>query len=387
MTDSYISDRAKELKPSGIRKFFDLVANTSGVISLGIGEPDYVTPWKICGSAINSIQQGYTMYTSNAGMPELRQAVCDDLNRRFGLKYKSENCMITVGASEALDMAARAILNPTDEVIVPEPCYVAYPAVVELAGAKVVSVPTYEKNNFELHAEDIESKITSKTKAILFGYPCNPTGAIMSRERLLEIAELAKKHDLIVMADEIYERLTYGTEHVCFASLPGMQERTILLGGFSKAYAMTGWRIGYALAPKDILDAMLKIHQHVIMCASTASQCAALTALKECQDASKAMIDDYNRRRQLIVGGLRRIGFSVFEPKGAFYCFPNITSTGLSSEEFAEQLLKQEKVAVIPGTAFGDSGEGYVRCCYATAIDDIREALTRIQRFVESLKK
>lgn len=387
MEEEFLSERAKSLKPSGIRKFFDLVANTKGVISLGIGEPDYVTPWKICASAVKSIQQGMTMYTSNAGLPELRHAICDDIKSRFGLDYEISNCLVSVGVSEALDLAARATLDPGDEVIVPEPSYVAYPAVVELAGGKVVPVPTYESNNFEITAADIEKKITPKTKAILLGYPCNPTGAIMTRERMTEIAEVVKKHNLVVYADEIYERLTYGATHVCFASIPGMQERTVLLGGFSKAYAMTGWRVGYALAPDKILAAMLKIHQHTIMCASTASQMAAVTAIKECGPDSDRMVEDYNKRRLFIVGGLRRCGFSCFEPKGAFYAFPNITSTGLTSEQFAEQLLEQQKVAVIPGTAFGESGEGYVRCCYATGMDDIHEALNRIKKFVDSLKK
>jgi len=379
----HISQRADMLSPSGIRKFFDLLASMDGVISLGVGEPDYTTPWHIREAAIQSLEKGYTMYTSNAGIPELRQELSRYLRDQYGLRYSAEReLLITVGVSEALDLAMRAILDPGDEVIVPDPAFVAYEACVILAGGVPVKTPTTEEDGFELNARDIEERITDKTRAILLGYPSNPTGAVMSREKLIDIAEVAKKHGLIVISDEIYAKLVYGVEHTCFATLPGMRESSILLGGFSKAFAMTGWRIGYACAPRDIIAAMTKIHQYTMMCASTMGQVAALEALKAGEEASNEMVADYNRRRRVIVKGLRDIGLSCFEPKGAFYAFPSIRCTGLSSEEFAERLLTEEKVAVVPGSAFGECGEGYVRCCYATSLADIEEALVRMKRFV-----
>lgn len=382
-----ISGRVNALAPSGIRKFFDLLNSIEGVISLGIGEPDYTTPWHIREAAIYSMEKGMTMYTSNAGIPEVRQELSRYIKNHCGLEYdwKSE-LLITVGVSEALDLVMRALLNPGDEVILPDPCYVSYPACISLAGGIPVSIPTYEANNFEISASDIEARITPKTKAIMLGYPANPTGAVMPRQKLEKIAEVACKHDLLMIVDEIYSRLIYGIEHTCFAALPGMQERTVLLNGFSKCFAMTGWRVGYAAASKSIIAAMNKIHQYTIMCASTMGQMAALEAMKSGEKDVIEMVEDYNRRRLVMVNGLRNIGLSCFEPKGAFYAFPSIKSTGMSCEEFAEKLLIEEKVAVVPGTAFGKYGEGYVRCCYATSLKEIEEALVRMRRFLERHK-
>jgi aminotransferase len=383
-----ISERANRLSPSGIRKFFDLLAKVEGVISLGIGEPDYATPWHISEAAVKSLERGYTMYTSNSGIPELCELTVKYLKDKYSVEYKPDGeILMTVGVSEALDLAMRAIINPGDEVIMPDPHYVAYDSCVILAGGKSVMVPTNQKNNFEVEAKDIEAKITSKTKAILIGYPANPTGAVMSRQKLLAIAKVAKRHSLIVISDEIYARLTYDGEHTCFASLPGVKENTILLNGFSKAYAMTGWRIGYAVAPKEIIAAMTKIHQYTIMSAPTPAQVAAIEALKTGEPDVVEMVADYNRRRKFIVKGLNEIGLPCFEPKGAFYAFPSITCTGMDSEEFSERLLKEEKVAVVPGSAFGLCGEGYVRCCYATSLAEIEEALTRMGRFVKKYKR
>jgi len=385
---SPISNRVKQVSPSGIRKFFDLIASMEGIISLGVGEPDYATPWHIREAAIFSLEKGYTMYTSNLGMPELRQELSRYLKQTYDLDYSPDNeLLITVGVSEALDLAMRAILNPGDEVIIPDPCYVSYNACVILAGGMPVMVPTSEENNFEIGAADIEAHITDKTKAILIGYPANPTGAVMSREKLAQIAELARRYDLLVISDEIYAKLVYGVEHTCFATLPEMRERTILLNGFSKAYAMTGWRIGYAAANREIIAALTKIHQYTMLCAPIMGQAAAIEALKSGENSVNEMVEDYNRRRMVIVKGLNDIGLSCFEPKGAFYVFPSIKSTGMTSEGFAEKLLLEEKVAVVPGSAFGQCGEGYVRCCYATSLEDIEEALARMRRFVNKHKK
>jgi aminotransferase len=384
----HISQRTNKLSPSGIRKFFDLLSSIDGVISLGVGEPDYTTPWHIRESAIESIEKGQTMYTSNSGMPELRKELARYLKTEYKVDYDPANeLLITVGVSEALDLTMRAILDPGDEVILPDPSYVAYSSCVILAGGKPVHISTYEANNFEITAKDIEERLSSKTRAILIGYPSNPTGAVMSRKKLADIAALAIKHNLTVISDEIYSKLIYGAEFTCFASLPGMKEHTVLLGGFSKAFAMTGWRVGYAAAPKEIVAAMTKIHQYTMMCVSTISQMAALEALKGEQDSIAEMVEDYNRRRQVIVKGLRDIGLSCFEPKGAFYAFPSIRCTGMTSEEFAEKLLSEEKIAVVPGSAFGKCGEGYIRCCYATSLPDIEEALKRMGRFVKKYKK
>jgi len=385
---SLTSQRVNQIIPSGIRRFFDLIASMEGVISLGVGEPDYATPWHIRESAIYSLEKGSTMYTSNLGMPELRQELSRYFKDGYSLEYDPDSeLLITVGVSEALDLTMRAILDPGDEVIMPDPCYVSYNAGVILAGGVPVMVPTNQENNFELSAGDIEARITSKTKAILIGYPANPTGAVLSRDKLLEIAEVAQRHQMLVISDEIYAKLVYGVEHTYFATLPGMRENTILLGGFSKAYAMTGWRIGYAAAIKEVVAAMTKIHQYTIMCAPTMGQVAATEALKSGEDSVAEMVEDYNRRRLVMVKGLNDIGLSCFEPKGAFYAFPSIRSTGMTSEEFAERLLSEEKVAVVPGSAFGQHGEGYVRCCYATSLADIEEALSRMKRFVAKHKK
>jgi aminotransferase len=383
-----ISKRVNRLSPSGIRKFFDLLASIEGVISLGVGEPDYATPWHISEAAIQSLEKGYTMYTSNSGMLELRQEVARYLKETYDVDYDpAGELLITVGVSEALDLAMRAILNPGDEVIMPDPHYVAYNSCVILAGGEPVMVPTSQENNFEVSTADIEARITNKTRAILIGYPANPTGAVMSRDKLLRIAEVARHHRLLVISDEIYARLVYGVEHTCFAGLPGVKGNTILLGGFSKAYAMTGWRIGYAAAPREIIAAMTKIHQYTIMSAPTMAQVAAIEALKSGEPSVLQMVEDYNRRRLVIVSGLNDIGLACFEPRGAFYAFPSIASTGMKSEEFSEKLLVEEKVAVVPGSAFGQCGEGYVRCCYATSLADIEEALTRMKRFVSRHKK
>jgi len=383
-----ISKRLNRISPSGIRKFFDLLASMEGVISLGVGEPDYATPWHISEAAIESLEKGYTMYTSNSGMTELRQEITRYLKDTYDVDYDPfGEILITVGVSEALDLTMRAIINPGDEVIMPDPHYVAYDACVILAGGEPVMVPTSQESRFEVEATDIEARITGKTKAILIGYPANPTGAVMSREKLLPIAEIARRHRLLVISDEIYARLVYGVEHACFASLPGIKDNTILLGGFSKAYAMTGWRVGYAAAPKDIIAAMTKIHQYTIMSAPTMAQVAAIEALKSSEPSVLEMVEDYNRRRLVIVRGLNDIGLTCFEPRGAFYAFPSIASTGMSSEEFSEKLLLEEKVAVVPGLAFGQCGEGYVRCCYATSLADIEEALSRMKRFVNKYKK
>ena len=384
----FVSQRVNQISPSGIRRFFDLLASMEGVISLGVGEPDFTTPWHIRQTAINSLKKGYTKYTSNSGMPELRQELSRYLKDNYNVVYDPDGeLLITVGVSEALDLAIRAILNPGDEVIIPDPCYVSYNAGVILAGGKPIMVPTNQESNFEVSAADIEARVTDKTRAILIGYPANPTGAVMTRDNLIRIAEVARRHQLLVISDEIYAKLVYGVEHICFAALPEMKENTILLGGFSKAYAMTGWRIGYAAAPRDIIAAMTKIHQYTMMCVPTISQVAAIEALRTGESSVLEMVEEYNRRRLIIVKGLSDIGLSCFEPKGAFYAFPSIKSTGLTSEEFAERLLMEEKVAAVPGSAFGQCGEGHIRCCYATSLADIEKALSRIKRFVDKHRR
>lgn len=385
---SCISEKVSSVPPSGIRKFFDLIASMEGVISLGVGEPDFVTPWHIREAAIYSLEKGYTMYTSNKGMPELREELAKYLQSRHGLSYDPDDeILITVGVSEALDLAMRAILNPGDEVIMPDPCYVAYPACVTLAGGVPILVPTTEENSFKITADDIEPRITQRTKAILIGYPANPTGAVVSMEELIQIAELAKRYNLLLISDEVYGQLVYGVEHTCLATLPEMRERTVMLNGFSKAYAMTGWRIGYVASSKEVAGAMTKIHQYTMLCASIIGQMAAIEALKAGDSEVQAMIREYDRRRRVIVKGLRNIGLSCFEPKGAFYAFPSIKITGMTSEEFAEKLLWEEKVAVVPGSAFGQCGEGYVRCCYAASLPEIEEALKRMGKFVEKHRR
>jgi len=378
-----IAQKVATLPPSGIRKFFDLIAQMEDVISLGIGEPDFVTPWHIREAGIYSLEKGYTMYTSNSGMPELRLELARYLENHYGVHYHPEQeILITTGSSEGLDLIMRAIINLGDEVIIPNPCYGAYPADITLAGGIPVVIPTNEENNFVIRATDIEAKITQKTRAILIGYPSNPTGAIMSKREADAIAQLAKKHDLLVISDEIYARLVYGAQHICFPGLSGMKKRTILVSGFSKSHAMTGWRIGYVAADRHLIQALTKIHQYTMLSAPTMTQMAAIEALRNGETDVEKMVQEYNRRRRFMVKRLNEIGLSCFEPKGAFFAFPSIKGTGMNSEEFAEKLLLKEKVAVVPGTAFGPCGEGFVRCCYATSLPDIEEALRRIDRFV-----
>ena len=384
-----ISPAIKAVPPSGIRRFFDIAAEMDDVISLGVGEPDFVTPWSIRESCVYGLEQGYTSYTANRGLLELRQEICNLQKRSNNLDYDAKtDCLVTVGVSEALDIALRAILSPGDEVLIPEPCYVSYTACTTTAGGVPVPVPTKIENDFRVTPADLEPHVTEKTRAILIGYPNNPTGTILTRKEMEDLADFAVKHDLIVMSDEIYGDLTYGGEkHICFASLPGMQERTILFNGFSKAYAMTGWRIGYALANKAIISAMTKIHQYTMLCAPITAQIAAVEALRHGEKYMKKMVSEYDKRRRLIYEGLQKAGLSCFEPKGAFYIFPDIRSTGLTSEEFAEKLLMKEHVALVPGSAFGACGEGYVRCSYATSVANISEAIARIDHFVQHIKK
>ncbi len=380
---SFISNRVQQIPPSGIRRFFDIAATMEDVVSLGIGEPDFVTPEPILEAGVASLRAGHTGYTSNNGTIELRTAVSKHLNRLYDVEYDPAlEVLITVGVSEAQYLALTAILNPGDEVIVPQPCFVSYAAEVSLAGGTPVPIATRVENNFQVTAAEVEAAITRHTKALLIGYPNNPTGAVLERETLEAIAKVAKKHDILVVSDEIYDRLVYDIDHVCFASLPGMWERTILLGGFSKAYAMTGWRLGYAAAPPEILGAMKKIHQYTVMSAPTTAQDAALVALAEGDEAVEEMRQRYDRRRRLIVDGFNAMGLKCFEPRGAFYAFPSVRGSGMDDAEFAERLLDEERVAVIPGRAFGLGGAGYVRCSYATAYEKIEIALERMANFV-----
>jgi aminotransferase len=377
------SKKVDSISASGIRRFFELIANMDGCISLGVGEPDFITPERYIRAAFDSAMAGETHYTSNYGIAELREAIANHLQRLYGVRYDPQReIVVTIGVSEALLLATHALLDPGDEVLSPDPYYVAYQPCTTLAGGVFVPVPTQAENEFRVTAPDIEERITPRTKAILLGYPANPTGAQMTREDLLEIAEVAVKHDLVVIADEIYDRLSYGIEHTCFASLPGMKERTILLGGFSKAYAMTGWRVGWLCAPSDVLEAMMKIHQYIIMSAPTPSQYAALEAITNGEEDVRRFVAEFDRRRRLMVKGLREIGLTLNEPQGAFYVFPSIRSTGMEDFEFAERLLDEEKVAVIPGSAFGECGRGHVRMCYASPYNLLEEALERIGRFV-----
>ena len=381
-----VSPLVRSIPPSGIRRFFDIVAEMKGVISLGVGEPDFVTPWHIRESCVHGLQRGYTSYTSNYGLLELRQEITRMIETDYGVSYnpKSE-ALVTVGVSEALDLAMRAILSPGDEVLVPEPCYVSYQACVTLAGGTPVSVCCTREHEFRVTVDQLAAALTPRTKALLIGYPNNPTGAVMSREQLSAIAQFAEKNDLIVISDEIYANLTYDGEHTCFSSLPGMRDRTILLNGFSKAYAMTGWRIGYALSNADFIAAMTKIHQFTMLCAPITAQIAAVEALQQGRPSRDRMVAEYDKRRRLMVEGFRKMGLDCFEPKGAFYVFPSIQNTGLTSLEFAEKLLQAEKVALVPGDAFGACGEGYVRCSYAASSKNLAEALDRIGRFVKPL--
>jgi len=383
VNQSYLAKRVIQLKPSGIRKFFDIVATMDDVISLGIGEPDFDTPKPIVEAGIRSLEAGETHYTSNFGMLELRQCIAQHLQQSYGVSYDPlGEVLVSVGVSEALYLAMTAILNPGEEVLIPTPCFVSYQAEVILAGGVPVEVPTHAEDGFQVRAEALEAAITPLTKAILIGFPNNPTGAVASHEALMGVARLAEKHDLVIISDEIYDQLVYETRHYCFPTLPGMYSRTILLGGFSKNYAMTGWRIGYAAAPADILKGLVRIHQYTIMSAPTTAQRAAIEALQGGQEHVEAMRAEYNRRRKLIVGGLNELGLSTFEPHGAFYAFPNIAASGMDDETFAQKLLDEERVAVVPGSSFGDAGAGFVRCSYATAYEQIEEALARMERFM-----
>ena len=386
MRDSYVSKRVAGLKPSGIRKFFDIAATMKDVISLGIGEPDFTTPQPILEAGIKSLQRGETHYTSNPGIMELRKALSAHLELHYGVSYDPvDEIIITVGGSEALYLAATALLDEGDEMIIPTPCFVSYQAQAVLAGGVAVEIPCKMENNFDIDPKEIEAAITPRTRAILLGFPNNPTGAVASRENLLAVARLAVEHDLIVISDEIYDRLVYGVRHVCFAALPGMKERTIFLGGFSKDYAMTGWRIGFAAGPAKIMGGLLRIHQFAVMCAPTMSQVAAFAALQQGEEYVQEMVLEYDRRRKLIVKGLNEIGLPTFEPKGAFYAFPKISVTGLDDEQFSTRLLNEEHVAAVPGNSFGKGGEGFIRCSYATAYEKIEVALERMRRFVNRI--
>ncbi|NLL70911.1 MAG: aminotransferase class I/II-fold pyridoxal phosphate-dependent enzyme [Epulopiscium sp.] len=385
MNERFLSKKIKDIPPSGIRKFFDIVTEMEDAISLGVGEPDFDTPWHIREEGIYSLEKGKTVYTSNAGLMELREEICYYLHRRFNLTYDPKTEMlITVGGSEGIDLALRAMLNPGDEVLIPEPCFVSYKPCAVMAGGEPVVIPLKAQNEFRLTKEDLEAYITPKTKLLVLPFPNNPTGAIMTQKDLEAIVELIIQHDLFVISDEIYAELTYGDEkHVSIASLPGMKERTLVLNGFSKAYAMTGWRMGYAAGPAPLIKVMTKIHQYAIMCAPTTSQYAAIEAARNGDEDIQRMKTAYDQRRRVMVKGFRDMGLDCFEPLGAFYVFPSIEKTGFSSEEFATQLLYQEKVAVVPGTAFGESGEGFIRCSYAYSVDAIKVALERIEHFVK----
>jgi aminotransferase len=386
MANHYLSRRISSVKPSGIRKFFDIASTMKDVISLGIGEPDFTTPEPILKAGIRALENGETHYTSNSGILPLRKALSAHLESLYGVSYDPETeIIITVGGSEALNLAAIALLDPGDEVIIPTPCFVSYQACVISAGGVAVEIPCNMEDNFDVEPEEIRKAITPHTKAILLGFPNNPTGAVASRENLLKIAKIAEENDLVVLSDEIYDRLVYGVKHVCFPALPGMHNRTLLLGGFSKDYAMTGWRIGYACGPAEIIKGLLSVHQFMVMCASTVSQYAALEALQHGEPFVQQMVAEYDRRRKLLVNGFNQIGLPTFDPRGAFYAFPHVSVTGLDDETFSNRLLLEEHVAVVPGNAFGLGGEGFIRTCYATGYDQLEDALERIEHFVNRL--
>ena len=383
--DELLAPAAKAMRPSGIRKFFDLAADMPHCISLGVGEPDFKTPWSVRDAGIRSLELGRTKYTANSGLKELRGEICNYLQRRFDLHYKEENILVTVGGSEAIDLAIRACVDDGDEVIVPVPSFVCYGPIVTLAGGTPVFLETKEEDRFKITPEQLRAAITPRTKMLVLPYPNNPTGAIMTAEELDAIAQVLRGTDILVLSDEIYAELTYGRKHVSIASLPGMRERTIVASGFSKAYAMTGWRLGYTAAPSEITYQMFKIHQYAIMCAPTTSQFAALEAMKNGDGDIAEMAAEYDRRRKLIVSGLRSIGMPCFEPEGAFYVYPNLTAFGMTSEDFCAQLLKETHVAIVPGTAFGDCGEGFARISYAYSVKHIKTALERIEKFTSKL--
>jgi aminotransferase len=382
----HLNQVVRAMPPSGIRKFFDLVNEMDGAISLGVGEPDFVTPWHVREACIFSLESGDTHYTSNKGMPELREAICDQTRTDLGLDYDPvEQILITTGVSEAVDLAFRATLNPGEEAIVPEPCYVAYTPDIILAGGVPKTVTTRLDNEFRLQPEDVAASLTEKSQALLLSYPNNPTGAIMTRTDLEDLADVVVENDLLVISDEVYAKLSYSGSHVSFAQLEGMQERTIILNGLSKSHAMTGWRIGYALGDPELVGAMTKVHQYTMLCAPTMAQVAGLEAMQKGEEEMLHMRHEYDLRRRMFVSGLNRIGLDCFEPKGAFYAFPSVKAWGLSSEEFAERLLREQKVAVVPGNVFGSSGEGFLRCSYATSREELIEALDRMEIFLSSL--
>ena len=381
--DELLAPAAKAMRPSGIRKFFDLAADMPHCISLGVGEPDFKTPWSVRDAGIRSLELGRTKYTANSGLKELRGEICNYLQRRFDLHYKEENILVTVGGSEAIDLTIRAVVQPGDEVIIPEPCFVCYEPITQLTGGVPVHIATRAEDQFRLTADQLRAAITPRTKLLIFPYPNNPTGAVMSAAEMEEIAAVLRETNVLVLSDEIYSELTYGLDrHVSIASLPGMAERTIVVNGFSKSYAMTGWRLGYACGPEAVIKIMTKIHQSAIMSAPTTSQYAAITALKECDGEIDRMRDEYNMRRRLVVRSFNDMGLTCFEPRGAFYAFPCIKSTGMSSQEFCTKLLEQKHVAIIPGDAFGASGEGYCRVSYAYSVEHLTEALKRIREFL-----
>ena len=381
--DELLAPAAKAMRPSGIRKFFDLAADMPHCISLGVGEPDFKTPWSVRDAGIRSLELGRTKYTANSGLKELRGEICNYLQRRFDLHYKEENVLVTVGGSEAIDLTIRAVVQPGDEVIIPEPCFVCYEPITQLTGGVPVHIATRAEDQFRLTADQLRAAITPRTKLLIFPYPNNPTGAVMSAVEMEEIAAVLRETNVLVLSDEIYSELTYGLDrHVSIASLPGMAERTIVVNGFSKSYAMTGWRLGYAAGPAPLVKVMTKIHQSCIMSAPTTSQYAAITALRQCDDQIEMMRDEYNRRRRYVVKALNEMGLTCFEPRGAFYVFPSIQISGLTSSEFCEQLLREKEVAIIPGSAFGASGEGYARISYAYSVDHLQTAMKRIREFL-----
>lgn len=386
--DNIISERCSSLKPSGIRKFFDIAATKEGVISLGVGEPDFATPWAIRRSAITTLEKGRTVYTANSGLIELRRSICKYLKRKNDLEYDPANeVIVTVGGSEAIDLGIRSLVNPGDEVLIVEPCFVCYAPIVTLTSGVPVTIETKAEDNFKLTAKALKEKITDKTKLLILPFPNNPTGAIMTREELEPIAEVLRDTNIMVLSDEIYSELTYGRKHVSIAELDGMKERTLVVNGFSKAFAMTGWRLGYIAGPEPVIKQMLKIHQYAIMSSPTVSQYAAIDALESCEEEVKKMVSEYDLRRRWLVNALNEIGLTCFEPKGAFYVFPCIKSTGMSSQKFCEELLFKHNVAVVPGDAFGECGEGFIRISYAYSLKHLMEAVKRISEFLDELKK
>jgi aminotransferase len=386
--ERFLTPLVRSIPPSGIRRFFDMASGNKDIITLGVGEPDFVTPWNVREACMIALEKGRTSYTSNAGLIELREAISDYMLTRFDVSYDpKDQVIVTIGGSEAIDLALRALISPGDEVLVPEPCYISYSPITKISGGTHVGIETFAKDDFKLTAESLKAQITPKSKVLILCYPSNPTGGIMTYEDWLPIAKIVEENDLIVISDEIYAELTYGSKHVSIASLPGMKDRTIVINGFSKAYAMTGWRLGYACGHRELISAMLKIHQYTVMCAPVMGQLAALEALRNGQEEKDRMVEAYNQRRRLVVKGFRDIGLECREPQGAFYAFPSIQSTGLTSEQFAERLLLEGQVAAVPGNVFGLGGEGYLRCSYATSVSQLETAIDRIGKFVEKIKE